>query len=132
LDTFFEIISIPIINRIGLRYIDECPIHSKDNDTFRSFYNSVFPLDRFNLANSDEMQFRTVTRKGDYNIIYLESLQKSDDKYKLILDFDGFATNIRPVDYLKITDELHTIIHEEYERTIKESVYQYMRQKTEE
>lgn len=132
LDHFFKVTSIPIINRIGLRYIDECPIPSKDNETFRSYYHSVFPLDRFNLADSDEMLFRTVTKKGDFYLIYFESLQKSENKYKLVLDFDGFATNIRPENCLKIADELHTIILEEYEKTIKEPVYQYMRQKMEE
>ena len=131
LDRFFEVTSIPIINRIGLRYIDECPIRSKDNEAFRSYYNSIFPLDRFNLADANEMDFKTIVKKGDYYLRYIESLQKVGDTYKLILDFDGFAENIASGDYLKVTDNLHTIISEEYERTIKEPVYQYMRQRRE-
>lgn len=131
LDNFFEVVSIPIINRIGLRYIDECPIPSKDNDTFKSYYNSVFPLDRFNLSDANEMFFRTVTRKEDYYLAYMESLQKTGDEYRLILDFDGFAENIASGDYLKVTDKLHEIILEEYERTIKEPVIEYMKQKKE-
>jgi uncharacterized protein (TIGR04255 family) len=126
LDHFFEVTSIPIINRIGLRYIDECPIPSKDNSTFRSYYNSSFPLDRFNLADASGMDFKTVVRKGEYHLRYSESLQKINDEYKLILDFDGFAENIASEDCLKITDDLHTIISEEYERTIKKPVYEYM------
>jgi len=132
LDCFFEVTSIPVINRIGLRYIDECPLPSKDNDTFRSHYNSIFPVDRFNIAHANEMDFKTVTKKGEYYLRYIESLKKVDSEYKLILDFDGFAENINPEDYLTVTDDLHTIILEEYEKTIKEPVYKYMRQKKEE
>ena len=128
LDRFFRITSIPIINRIGLRYIDECPLPSKDNDTYKLYYDSAFPLDRFNLSDATEMDFKTVIKRGEYNLRYIESLQKTGDKYKLILDFDGFAVNISSQDYLRITDDLHAIISDEYERTIKEPVYEYMRQ----
>jgi uncharacterized protein (TIGR04255 family) len=128
LDCFLEVTKIPIINRIGLRYLDECPIPSKDNSTFKLYYNSIFPLDRFNLADAKEMSFRTVIKRDQYNLIYAELLQQKGDEYKLILDFDGFAENIDSKDYLTVTDDLHTIISEEYERTIKDPVREYMRQ----
>lgn len=131
LDRFLEIVSIPIINRIGFRYIDECPIPSKDNLTFESYYNSVFPIKRFNLADANEMDFKTVITKGKYYLRYIESLQKVGNEYKLILDFDGFAENIDSKDYLITTDNLHAMIIEEYEKTIKKPVYQYMEQKKE-
>lgn len=127
LDSFFEITSIPIINRVGLRYIDECPIPSKDNITFQSYYNSIFPIDRFNLSEAKEMDFKTLIRKGDYYLRYVESLQKIGEEYKLILDFDGFAENIASEDCLVVTDKLHEIISEEYVNTIREPVYEYMR-----
>ena len=131
LDHFLEIVSIPIINRIGFRYIDECPIPSKDNSTFNSYYKSVFPIERFNLADVNEMDFKTVIKKGKYYLRYIESLQKVGSEYKLILDFDGFAKNINSKDYLITTDNLHTMIIEEFEKTIKKPVYQYMEQKKE-
>ncbi len=127
LSKFFEVISLPIINRIGLRYIDECPITSKENSVFRSYYDSVFPLDIFDLADAHEMDFKTVVKKGDYYLRYVESLQKVQDEYKLILDFDGFATNINPKDCLMVTDDLHQLISKEYKRIIKEPVKEYMR-----
>lgn len=127
LKNFFDVVSVPIIERIGLRYIDECPIPSKDNSVFKSHYNSVFPLDRFNLADTDEMDFKTVIKKGQYSLRYVESLQKIEDQYKLILDFDGFALNISAEDCLSVTDELHKIISEEYEITIQDPVYEHMR-----
>jgi uncharacterized protein (TIGR04255 family) len=128
LDNFFEITKIPIINRIGLRYIDECPIPSKDNSTFMSYYDSAFPLERFNLADANEMNFRTIIKKSQYYLMYAESLQQKGEGYELILDFDGFAENIESKDYLTVTDELHTIISDEYERTIKIPVLDHMRQ----
>jgi len=132
LSRFFKVISIPTIKRIGLRYIDVCPIQSKDNESFTSWYNSTFPLARFNLADADEMIFKTKVKKGDYYLTYIESLIKENDEYKLKLDFDGYAENIKPEDYLNITDKLHAIILAEYEDKIKEPVYKYMRKPKEE
>lgn len=127
LDKFFKVISLPIINRIGLRYIDECPIPSKDNATFISYYDSGFPIKRFNLVDATEMDFKTVVKKKGYYLRYVESLQMVKDEYKLILDFDGFAMNVNPKDCLKVTDKLHQLISKEYEKTIKAPVKEYMR-----
>ena len=131
LHEFFRIAAIPILKRIGLRYIDECPIPSKDNETFRSYYNTAFPLDRFDLKDADEMSFRTVIKKTNYYLCYMERLQKIGDDYKLILSFDGFAYDITSEDYLKVTDDLHIIVAEEFGGSIKSPVYEYMRQKKE-
>jgi len=128
LQNFFEVTSIPIINRVGLRYIDECPLPSKDNETFKSWYTSVFPVNRFNIADSNEMHFRTTVKRGDFYLTYAETLRRIRDEYKLILDFDGFARTISSEKCLEITDKLHETISAEYEATIKEPVYKYMRQ----
>ena len=61
---------------------------------------------------------------------YIETLQKRGDEHKLILDFDGFANDVSSEECLAVSDELHSIIEEEYERTIKDPVYEYMRQQT--
>ena len=37
---------------------------------------------------------------------------------KLILDFDGYAENISPENYLSTTDNLHNIISEEFFNTL--------------
>jgi uncharacterized protein (TIGR04255 family) len=127
LDNFLSLISLPIINRIGLRYVDECPVPSTDRKTFGSYYNSVFPLERFALDDADEMDFKAVVKRGRCYIRYVESLRKLGNKCKLILDFDGFALQIVPKDYLTITDELHEIIFNEWQLTIKEPLKEYMR-----
>lgn len=131
LKNFFDLIQIPIINRIGLRYIDECPIQVKNNDMFRSWYNATFPLDRFNIQDAIEMDFKTVVRRGNHFLRYMESIKFIGDECKLILDFDGFSEDIESTNYLSVTDELHTLIVGEYERTIKGPVYDYMRVKKE-
>lgn len=129
LDCFFEIMPIQVINRIGLRYIDECPIPAKKNGPFKKYYKSVFPLGRFNLEDAREMDFKTVVKRGKHYLRYIESLQKIKDKHKLILDFDGFAEKVPLKDYLKVLDNLHGIISKEYKKTIKEPVYTYMKKK---
>jgi uncharacterized protein (TIGR04255 family) len=121
LDIFLEITNIPIITRMGLRYVDECPVPSNDNETFLKFFNSTFPLEnRFDLKHSEGMDFRTIIKKGDYKLIYQESFQKKDDSYKLILDFDGIAENINSGDYLEICDHLHEIVSDEFNNSITE------------
>jgi uncharacterized protein (TIGR04255 family) len=126
-EAFLSVAPVPIFTRIGLRYIDECPIPSKDTDTLRSYYNSAFPLDRFDIADALEMDFKTVVKRADMSIRYVESLQKSGDAYRLIMDFDGFRENIEPSHYLSVTDDIHTLISDEFERSIKQPVYDYMR-----
>ena len=125
---FLNITKIPLILRIGLRYIDECPVPSNKTDEFISYYNSTFPVSRFKIEDATEMNFITVAKRGDCFVRYAESFKLlSDDVYKLILDFDGFANNIQANRCLVTTDKLHDIIAAEFEATIKEPVYRYMR-----
>lgn len=128
-ERFLDVIKLPIINRIGLRYIDHCPLIKKDNSTLKEWYNSTFPLDKFKIEDATAMAFQTVVKKGKYNLRYAEALEQIDGEDKLVLDFDGFAVNIKEAsDYLSITDDLHEIISEAYKEVIKEPVYEYMEQ----
>jgi len=124
---FLEITAIPIITRMGLRYIDDCPIIKKDNETFVKWYNTTFRLDRFDISDATEMVFRATVRRGGYFLRYLEALTSKGDKYTLTLDFDGFAEEIEPKNYLTVTDGLHALISNEYEASIKRPVYEYMK-----
>lgn len=130
LNHFFEATQIPIVKRIGLRYIDECPIPKKDTKIFKEYYKTTFPLVRFKLEDATDMIFSTVVKKGKYNLRFIEKLVRLGNKYKLLLDFDGFGTNIQSQNCLKVTDDLHDLILKEYEKSIKEPVYKYMRTKT--
>jgi uncharacterized protein (TIGR04255 family) len=127
LKNFFDVTDLPIVNRLGLRYIDECPIPSKDNETFRLYYNTGFPLERFDISKAQEMEFKTVIERDACLLRYVESLQHTEKGSVLILDFDGYATKVAPRDCLEVTDKLHKVISDEYEKTIREPVYNYMR-----
>ena len=50
-ETFFKIISIPYIERIGLRYIDECPIPDGDEKGFASYYKTTIPFSKQDLQD---------------------------------------------------------------------------------
>ncbi|APV43634.1 hypothetical protein Dform_00274 [Dehalogenimonas formicexedens] len=128
-DNLLEVVSIPIFQRIGLRYIDNCPVLKKTNASFRRYYNSTFPLSRFDISTVTEMDFKVLTKRNNYGLRYVESLQKSNDKDVLVLDFDAFANNIAPNEYLKVTDDLHRFISDEYDQTIKEPVRAFMRKR---
>jgi len=127
LNNFFNTISVPIVNRIGLLYQDEGPLPAKDNKTLNEFYSSTFPIGRFPINDAETAYFEIVTKRKNHNLIYRERLTKKNEKYVLMLDFDGFENEVLPKDCLKITDELHEIIEEEYFKTIKEPVKEYMR-----
>ena len=124
---FLEVTSIPLFSRIGLRYIDECPVPEKNTLQFREYYNTTLCLDRFPLEGAREFQLLARVTRGDRFLTFRESLKGSGDEAKLELDFDGYAENVPTSDYLSVTDELHGIILEEFEKSIKEPVYDYMR-----
>lgn len=127
MDIFLEITKVPILNRIGLRYIDECPIPLKTNTAFKEWYETTFPLNRFDISDASEMLFVTTVKKGDCYLRYLEQLQKKDKSDILVLDFDGFAQNIAAKNYLLTTDSLYHIIKAGFESTIKNPLLEYMK-----
>lgn len=127
LKQFFAVTKIPIVTRLGLRYIDECPLPAKDTGTYRTYYSTAFNLDRFSMDEATEMDFKAVVRKGDFSLRYVESLQKRDDRYVVVLDYDAFAQGLKPADCLAVTDELHRLIIAEFGTTIKQPVVDYMR-----
>ena len=124
---FISVMAIPIITRIGLRYIDECPMPELNNEAHKSLYNTAFPLDRFDLSDATEMDFKALVSRNGYSLRYIESLQWQDNKPFLVLDFDSFAKKITTDTYLDVTDRLHEVISEEYEATITERLKNYMR-----
>lgn len=132
-DSFRSVANVPVFSRIGLRYINECPMpEDRDNDSFKTYYNSALPLHRFTLSDAQEMGVVVLVKKGEYSMRYREQLQSEGDEWRLILDFDAFARMVPAVDYLSVTDELHRIVSSEFHSTIKDPVYDYMSQGGEE
>ena len=73
------------------------------------------------------MYFEVTTKRGSHNLIYREALVKENDQDKIILDFDGFENQVAFSDLLRVTDELHHIIKNEYFNIVKEPILAYMR-----
>lgn len=128
---FYALTQLPVVNRIGLRYIDECPVLKASTEGFREHYSTVFPLDRFPLEESVAMGYRVDVRRERHYLRYVESLQGEEKSRKLILDFDAWSENTEPSRTMEVTDQLHDIIWEEFQRTIKEPIWEYMRKPVE-
>lgn len=125
---FLEVTGIPILSRIGLRYIDECPIPvDLNNETFQNYYHTSFPLSRFSINDSQEMQFISQIKRGDYFLRFAETFSRQNSKPNLILDFDGFALNAKASQYLNIADSLHSIIDIEWRNSLRDPVFAIMR-----
>lgn len=124
---FLEVTQIPVFSRIGLRYVDECPVPGKDTRLFKEYYNTTLCLERFPLEDAREFQLLARVTRGIHFLAFRESLRGLGNKAKLELDFDGYAENVPTSEYLSVTDQLHRIILEEFEKSINEPVYTYMR-----
>jgi len=138
-DVFLSLVPIEKINRIGLKYIDVCPLPIKEigdtqipyveNQEFLDWYNTGLQLNRFNLTHLGRLKFESELKFGDYYLIYKENLgfinpKQTDIQY--ILDFDGYKRNIDPNSYLNVLDDLHILIHNEWEKTLKQPVKDIM------
>jgi uncharacterized protein (TIGR04255 family) len=130
-DTFLDLVRVPVVKRLGLRYIDHCPLPTQDSDTLRAYYNTSFPLERFPVEDATAMSFSTVIRRGAFSVRYRESLESDTEGPFLKLDFDGFTQQLPARDYLTSTDEIHRLIGDEFERTIKQPVIDHMRNQPE-
>ncbi|MEI6135489.1 MAG: TIGR04255 family protein [Desulfomonile sp.] len=127
LESFGEVYKLRSVNRVGLRYIDECPVTKATNGSFKRYYNSVFPLDRFSLNDAEEMLFRTVNHRNGFFLTYMEFFKINNGKPTYTLDFDGFAKDVAFTECLSVTDSLHEIISNEYFATIRKPVKNFMR-----
>ncbi len=125
---FLAALPIPTFTRVGLRYIDECPVLAKNNVTISSYYNTTFPLSRFNISDATEMDFKAVVKRGETFLRYVESLRtmKDSNEYQLVMDFDGFRENVDTGKYLQVLDEIHTVLSSEFENSIKQPLVDFM------
>ncbi len=127
-DNFLAVTHIPKLTRVGLRYIDACPVPEDGGAAFSEWYSTTLPLDRFSFDEAVELQFIARVRRGSHFLTFREFLKKEAEAHTLTLDFDGYAENVKAADYLTVTDRLHEIVAAEYEASIKGPVYEYMRQ----
>jgi uncharacterized protein (TIGR04255 family) len=125
---FFGLIQIPIVQRVGLRYINECPLFDKTTKTFKGCYNSVLPVDRFGLENLSIANCIVVAKSGDMQIQHAESLRFATPTGDiLVLDLDASSENVAAERVLATADGLHNLIAVEFRTVIKEPIVEYMR-----
>ncbi len=139
-DSFLKVINLPKITRIGLRYIDECPLPKvMDFENYQKYYNTAFTK-RFSFENSRNMQYLVVKNIEDNILLrYLENYENNIEKnpttnkeeviQKLVMDFDASSFNISSNEYIETLDKLYDIVHNEWENTIKEPVKEIMRKR---
>jgi uncharacterized protein (TIGR04255 family) len=127
---FLDITHIPIIKRIGLRYIDECPIPIDMEETsFSRYYHSSLPIQKFSLKESSELTCIAVCKRGEVTLRFQEHFEPSeiaDQPPKLILDFDGSQNRVIAERYLAITDAIHEVIGIEFRDAVTPVFETYM------
>ncbi len=131
LNHFMEVMKVPIINRIGLRYVNECPLPSKDTKTYNDYYKTALNLNKFKIEEADESTLRIVVRHGEHFLNYVEALRKKDDQYIVILDFDAYAQSIKSDQCMAVTDDLHAIIIKTFLASIRQPIFDFMRKQAE-
>jgi len=125
---FLRVANLPVIERLGLRYMDVCPLPQKTNAVLQDYYNTALPVGRFAIDDAEIMQFVALVKRNGFSLRYTEALQPKEKSDQLLLDFDASAAYVKAGEYLSVTDRLHELISDEYERTIKEPVRCFMRQ----
>lgn len=128
-DSFFNLIRIPILTRIGMRYIDHCQLPPEDEmDKFNTWYHTTLQVDRFPINSAAELFYSaTIERNNDLLLRFQEKLNtKQEDRY-LLLDFDGYKENVPRQEYLSITDSIHNMISNEYDQIVLEPAREAMR-----
>ena len=129
---FFESTNIPILKRVGLRYIDEGPVPAGVNSSFSEWYNTAFSSCRFPVESISEMSCMAVVERGTSKLRYIEALKGTAEQRKIVLDFDAWAEDVEPANLLSITDSLHEVLWTEFTMTVKKPVLDYMRKPKEE
>lgn len=125
---FFDVTSLPVVTRVGLRYINECPIPERTTAGFRNWYSTVLPLDRFPLEQINEMNFVNNCKLGNRNLQYIEVIRVVDQTAVFFIDIDASAGNVPAESLVDELDKLHELIESQFEATIKEPLKQYMRE----
>ena len=129
LDAFKNHVNLPYVNRVGLRYINECPLQEKSTKTYNETIVSGIQTNKFAIENIDEMHVRVIHNVGDgIKLIYQEFFDANSIlKERLNLDIDGFLTNVLFEDCIDVTDKIHSAIEDEFFGTLKEPVLSYMK-----
>ena len=128
---FIKQVPIKNFTRLGIRYIDHCPLEKLENEYFENFYTPLFDIDRYKLEDILENRMLFRVRKNDYQLLFQSAIREIDDSYKYIIDFDGYAINVEANNFINVTDDLKRLIKKEFLSNITENFKEYMRRTNE-
>lgn len=124
---------IPLISftRMGLRYVDDCPLPQPLNTgTFAEYYNSFINVSKIvNFDDVDVIDVTTLQRRNGINLRYRETLVRKpveERNLRYTMDFDGQMNDIPASSYLDKLDLIHTEIADLFESVIKQPVINIM------
>lgn len=127
LSVFTKTVPMKKFSRVGIRYIDHCPLESLNNEYFRKYYDPIFNIDKYKVENILDNFFLINIKREQYNLLFQGGIRKLDDGYKYIMDYDSYATDIEADSCINTTDELRRLIKKEFLSNITEEFKQYMR-----
>lgn len=130
--TFLKIVPIKNFSRIGIRYIDHCPLEKLNNEYFKTFYIPIIDINTYKIEDTIENYVSIRTKRDDYYLLFQCGIRQFEGKYKYYLDYDGYANNIEADNFIGVADELQKMIKKEYYLNITEEFKQYMRADTHE
>jgi uncharacterized protein (TIGR04255 family) len=126
---FLTLVPIKKFERIGLRYIDICPLDQKTNEYFEKFYRPNFDINQFKVEDIIENLSFVRIKREPHNLLFKSGI-RTDDKgiYIYFMDFDGYSLNVPSEKFLEVTDDLKRIIYQVYFDNITENFKNYMRE----
>jgi uncharacterized protein (TIGR04255 family) len=131
---FLDAIPFPSFTRMGLRYVDKCPLPDiLSVKSFSSYYNSS--IDFKNIKVTDIGSIETISseivflKENGTKLKYREVLGilEGGTERGYYLDFDGMAFSVDKSQYLSVLDSIHLSISECFENAIKKPVYEIMK-----
>jgi len=124
---FVDVVQIPKFTRIGLRYIDHCPLAKKTNQYFKEYYEPPFDIQKYSVDDLIEGSIAIRSKKEKYNIFFQCQIAQDKGEYKYIMDFDAYAENVNSDDFLTVTDQLRDLDRNEFFSNITDNFIEYMR-----
>lgn len=127
---FLKIIPLLKISRIGLRYIDKCPLpNDLTIETFSQYYNTSIDFEKVKINKISMIESLhseiLINRANNVRVKRVEIFSPSIPEY--ILDIDGMALGINSGEYLNCLDKIHDEISFCFENSLNEPVFEIMR-----
>jgi uncharacterized protein (TIGR04255 family) len=126
-EPFIKMVAIPLALRIGLRYVNECPIFSRSTEQFNECYNSILPMSRFKLEQVANMDCAVVTNMEQCQLRHVESMRLTPEGGQLVLDLDAWAENVPSENVMASTDLLYEALSTDFWNTVKQPIIDYRR-----